>query len=176
MELGFAEKAMVVLNSLAGIEIGRKRPIVEEGGIAALVFRNRGMLVREGGIPPLVPLSQNGTAKAKHKVRGKKMATSPMSEQPANKRNVPEVPIASMRVKKVSETTRFETQLATAAIPPPTPRSKTAKIPYLLGQPSMYHERPSDWHECFTSSVTDKQAPGLYCLWFQEARSESRNA
>nr|GMD42451.1 inositol transporter 4-like [Ipomoea batatas] len=31
----------------------------------------------------------------------KKMVTSPMSEQPANKRNVPEVPIASMRVKKV---------------------------------------------------------------------------
>nr|GMD48463.1 U-box domain-containing protein 4-like [Ipomoea batatas] len=200
---------MVVLNSLAGIEIGRNA-IVEEGGIAALVeaiedssdkgeefsvltllqlcidsVRNRGMLVREGGIPPLVALSQNGTAKDKHKLNlavlceagtRKKIATSPMSEQPANKRNVPEVPIASMRVKKVSETTRFETQLATAAIPPPTPRSKTAKIPYLLGQPSMYHERPSDWHECFTSFVTDKQAPGLYCLWFQEARSESRNA
>nr|GMD34073.1 U-box domain-containing protein 4-like [Ipomoea batatas] len=82
---------MVVLNSLAGIEIGRNA-IVEEGGIAALVeaiedssdkgeefsvltllqlcidsVRNRGMLVREGGIPPLVALSQNGTAKDKHK-------------------------------------------------------------------------------------------------------------
>lgn len=88
---GLAEKAMVVLNSLAGIEIGREA-IVEEGGIAALVeaiedssdkgkeftvltllqlcvdsVRNRGLLVREGGIPPLVALSQNGTAKAKHK-------------------------------------------------------------------------------------------------------------
>nr|GMD42456.1 U-box domain-containing protein 4-like [Ipomoea batatas] len=88
---GLAEKAMVVLNSLSAIEIGRDA-IVEEGGIAALVeaiedssdkgkefavltllqlcidsVRNRGMLVREGGIPPLVALSQNGTVKAKHK-------------------------------------------------------------------------------------------------------------
>ncbi|KAK2451601.1 U-box domain-containing protein [Trifolium repens] len=72
------EKAMVVLNSLAGIEEG-KDAIVEEGGIAALVeaiedgsvkgkefavltllhlcaesVSNRGLLVREGGIPPLV--------------------------------------------------------------------------------------------------------------------------
>ncbi|KAF3635586.1 putative inositol transporter 4 isoform 1 [Capsicum annuum] len=88
---GLAEKAMVVLSILAGIDIG-KDVIVEEGGIAALVeavedssdkgkefavltllqlcvdsVRNRGLLVREGGIPPLVALSQNGTAKAKHK-------------------------------------------------------------------------------------------------------------
>ncbi|CAN0910346.1 U-box domain-containing protein 4 [Linum grandiflorum] len=88
---GMAEKAMVVLNSLAGIEEGRDA-IVEEGGIAALVeaiedcspkgkefsvltllqlcsvsIRNRGLLVREGGIPPLVALSQTGTARAKHK-------------------------------------------------------------------------------------------------------------
>ncbi|XP_057765042.1 U-box domain-containing protein 4 [Salvia miltiorrhiza] len=88
---GLAEKAMVVLSSLAAIEIGQEA-IIEEGGIAALVeaiedgsnkgkefavltllqlcaesVRNRGLLVREGGIPPLVALSQSGTAKAKHK-------------------------------------------------------------------------------------------------------------
>ncbi|KAL3627339.1 hypothetical protein CASFOL_028702 [Castilleja foliolosa] len=88
---GLAEKAMVVLSSLAGIEMGQVA-IIEEGGIAALVeaiedgsdkgrefavstllqlcvesVRNRGLLVREGGIPPLVALSQCGTAKAKHK-------------------------------------------------------------------------------------------------------------
>ena len=89
---GMAEKAMVVLNSLAGIQEG-KDAIVEEGGIAALVeaiedgsvkgkefavltllqlcvdsIRNRGFLVREGGIPPLVALSQTGSVRAKHKV------------------------------------------------------------------------------------------------------------
>ncbi|KAL2483919.1 ARM repeat superfamily protein [Forsythia ovata] len=88
---GLAEKAMVVLSSLAGIEMGRKA-IVDEGGIVALVealeegsdkgkefavlallqlcgesVKNRGLLVGEGGIPPLVALSQNGTAKAMHK-------------------------------------------------------------------------------------------------------------
>ncbi|XP_021831658.1 U-box domain-containing protein 4 [Prunus avium] len=88
---GLAEKAMVVLSSLAGVEEG-KEAIVEEGGLAALVeaiedgsvkgkefavltllqlctesVRNRGLLVREGGIPPLVSLSQTGTLRAKHK-------------------------------------------------------------------------------------------------------------
>ncbi|CAA3019045.1 U-box domain-containing 4-like [Olea europaea subsp. europaea] len=88
---GLSEKAMVVLSSLAAVEMGREA-ITEEGGIAALVeaiedgsnkgkefavltllllcresVRNRGLLVREGGIPPLVALSQSGTAKAKHK-------------------------------------------------------------------------------------------------------------
>ncbi|XP_021766773.1 U-box domain-containing protein 4-like [Chenopodium quinoa] len=88
---GMAEKAMVVLSSLAGIEAGRTA-IAEEGGIAALVeaveessqkgkefavvtllqlcgesVRNRGLLVAEGGIPPLVALSQIGTARAKQK-------------------------------------------------------------------------------------------------------------
>ncbi|KAL7103091.1 hypothetical protein ACP275_08G159900 [Erythranthe tilingii] len=88
---GLAEKAMVVLSSLAGIEIGGEA-IVEEGGIGAFVeaiedgsskgkefavsalvqlcaesVANRGLLVREGAIPPLVALSQTGTAKAKHK-------------------------------------------------------------------------------------------------------------
>ncbi|KAK3036915.1 hypothetical protein RJ639_030880 [Escallonia herrerae] len=88
---GLAEKAMVVLSSLAGIREG-KEAIVEEGGMAAFVeaiedgtpkgkefavltllqlcadsVRNRGLLVREGGIPPLVALSQTGTARAKHK-------------------------------------------------------------------------------------------------------------
>uniref|UniRef100_A0A7N1A158 U-box domain-containing protein n=1 Tax=Kalanchoe fedtschenkoi TaxID=63787 RepID=A0A7N1A158_KALFE len=88
---GLAEKAMVVLSSLASIEDG-KEAVVEEGGIAALVeavvegsgkgkefavltlsqlcadsVKNRGLLVREGGIPPLVALSQHGTARAKQK-------------------------------------------------------------------------------------------------------------
>lgn len=90
--MGMAEKALVVLSSLAGIEEGREA-IVEEGGIAALVealedgtpkgkefavltllqlcaenLRNRSLLVREGGIPPLVALSQTASARAKHKV------------------------------------------------------------------------------------------------------------
>jgi hypothetical protein len=92
---GMAEKAMVVLSSLAGIEEGREA-IVEEGGIAVLVeaiedgsvkgkefavltllqlcadsVRNRGLLVREGAIPPLVALSQTGcvSVRAKHKVK-----------------------------------------------------------------------------------------------------------
>jgi hypothetical protein len=89
---GLAEKAMVVLSSLAGVEEG-KEAIVEEGGIAVLVeaiedgsvkgkefavvtllqlcadsVRNRGLLVREGAIPPLVALSQTGSVRAKHKV------------------------------------------------------------------------------------------------------------
>ncbi|XP_062088167.1 U-box domain-containing protein 4 [Humulus lupulus] len=88
---GLAEKAMVVLSSLAAVEEG-KEAIVEEGGIAALVeaiedgsvkgkefavltllqlcvdsIRNRGLLVRECGIPPLVALSQSGSVRAKHK-------------------------------------------------------------------------------------------------------------
>ncbi|GAA0170242.1 hypothetical protein Leryth_019653 [Lithospermum erythrorhizon] len=86
---GMAEKAMVVLSSLVGVEMGREA-IVEEGGVGALVeaieggsgrefavvtllqmckesFGIRNLLVREGGIHPLVALSQNGSAKAKHK-------------------------------------------------------------------------------------------------------------
>ncbi|KAK9051788.1 hypothetical protein SSX86_028416 [Deinandra increscens subsp. villosa] len=92
--VGMAEKALVVLSSLAAVEEG-KTTIVEEGGIPALVEviedgasvkakefsvvtllqmcegvnggRNRGLLVGEGVIPPLVALSQTGTARAKHK-------------------------------------------------------------------------------------------------------------
>ncbi|XP_071706470.1 U-box domain-containing protein 14-like [Rutidosis leptorrhynchoides] len=90
--VGMAEKAMVVLSSLAAVEEG-KTAIVEEGGIQALVeviedgvsvkgkefavitllqlceksATNRGLLVGEGVIPPLVALSQTGTARAKHK-------------------------------------------------------------------------------------------------------------
>ncbi|GJN32909.1 hypothetical protein PR202_gb21452 [Eleusine coracana subsp. coracana] len=89
---GTSEKAMVVLGSLAGIAEGRDA-VVEAGGIAALVEaiedgpsrekefavvallqlcsdcpRNRALLVREGAIPPLVALSQTGSARAKHKV------------------------------------------------------------------------------------------------------------
>ncbi|CAL5399177.1 unnamed protein product [Camellia sinensis] len=69
-----AEKAMVVMSSLAAVAEG-KEAIVEEGGIAALVEAvedgsrkgRRGLLVREGEIPPLAALAQTGTAKAKHK-------------------------------------------------------------------------------------------------------------
>ncbi|KAF8414215.1 hypothetical protein HHK36_002215 [Tetracentron sinense] len=88
---GLAEKALVVLSSLAAILEG-KTAIVEEGGISVLVEaiedgsvkgkefavmtllqlctdseQNRGLLVRDGGIPPLVALSHRGTARAKHK-------------------------------------------------------------------------------------------------------------
>ncbi|ESQ55795.1 hypothetical protein EUTSA_v10025098mg [Eutrema salsugineum] len=88
---GMAEKAMVVLSSLAAIDEG-KEAIVEEGGIAALVeaiedgsvkgkefavltllqlcadsVRNRGLLVREGAIPPLVGLSQSGSVSVRAK-------------------------------------------------------------------------------------------------------------
>ncbi|KAJ0668438.1 putative armadillo-like helical protein [Helianthus annuus] len=93
-EQGMAEKAMVVLSSLAAVEEGRTA-IVEEGGVQALVeviedgasvkgkefavvtllqlcegvngARSRGLLVGEGVIPPLVALSQTGSVKAKHK-------------------------------------------------------------------------------------------------------------
>ncbi|XP_020224944.1 U-box domain-containing protein 4 [Cajanus cajan] len=86
-----AEKAMVVLNSLAGIQAGREA-IVQEAGIPALVeaiedgsvkakefavftlvhlsahsLPNPALLVREGAIPPLVALSQNASLPAKHK-------------------------------------------------------------------------------------------------------------
>ncbi|MCL7042192.1 hypothetical protein MKW94_022742 [Papaver nudicaule] len=91
---GLAEKAMVVLSSLACVEEGREA-IVDEGGISILVeaieygsvkrkefavvtilqlcvddVTNRGLLVREGVIPPLVALSQSGTARAKEKPVG----------------------------------------------------------------------------------------------------------
>ncbi|WOK93079.1 U-box domain-containing protein 4-like isoform X2 [Canna indica] len=90
---GTAEKAMVVLGILAAIPEGREA-IVEAGGILVLVEaieagpaaargrefavhallllcadspRNRCLLVREGAIPPLVALSQCGSARAKLK-------------------------------------------------------------------------------------------------------------
>ncbi|GER56323.1 U-box domain-containing protein [Striga asiatica] len=88
---GLAEKAAVVLGSLAGVEAGREA-VVRENGIAALVealedgedrvkefavstllqvcgesVLNRGLVVAEGGVPPLVALSLTGTARAKHK-------------------------------------------------------------------------------------------------------------
>ncbi|KAL0738168.1 hypothetical protein Bca4012_014378 [Brassica carinata] len=94
---GMAEKAMVVLCSLAGIEEG-KEAIVEEGGIVALVeaiedgsvkgkefavltllqlcgdsVRNRGMLVREGAIPPLVGLSQSGSVSVRTKRKAERL-------------------------------------------------------------------------------------------------------
>ncbi|KAJ3672996.1 hypothetical protein LUZ60_006370 [Juncus effusus] len=90
-EGGLSEKAMVVLGSLAGVEEG-KDAIVEVEGIQMLVEAiedgpirgkefavsvllqlcadsvvNRALLVREGAIPPLVGLSQTGSARAKHK-------------------------------------------------------------------------------------------------------------
>ncbi|XP_051135006.1 U-box domain-containing protein 4-like [Andrographis paniculata] len=89
--IGLAEKAMVVLSSLAGIEMGRDA-IMDAGGMSVLIeaVENgsdkgkefavltlmqlcgecaaiRGLLVKEGGIPPLVSLSQTGTVKARHK-------------------------------------------------------------------------------------------------------------
>ncbi|ERN18273.1 U-box domain-containing protein 4 [Amborella trichopoda] len=88
---GVTDKAVVVLSSLVGIEAGKKA-IVEVGGIEVLVeviedgsekgkefaastlvhlcggsSECRRMLIREGAIPPLVALSQSGTARAKHK-------------------------------------------------------------------------------------------------------------
>ncbi|EHA8587495.1 U-box domain-containing protein 4 [Cocos nucifera] len=90
---GTAEKAVVVLGSLAEVADGREA-IVGEGGIGALVesmeggsarlkelalaallqlcsesARNRNLLLREGVIPPLVALSRSGSARAKRKVR-----------------------------------------------------------------------------------------------------------
>ncbi|KAL9817754.1 putative armadillo-like helical protein [Arabidopsis thaliana] len=94
---GMAEKAMVVLSSLAAIDDG-KEAIVEEGGIAALVeaiedgsvkgkefailtllqlcsdsVRNRGLLVREGAIPPLVGLSQSGSVSVRAKRKAERL-------------------------------------------------------------------------------------------------------
>ncbi|XP_010449783.1 PREDICTED: U-box domain-containing protein 4-like [Camelina sativa] len=94
---GMAEKAMVVLSSLAAIDEG-KEAIVEEGGIEALVeaiedgsvkgkefailtllqlcsdsVRNRGLLVREGAIPPLVGLSQSGSVSVRAKRRAERL-------------------------------------------------------------------------------------------------------
>ncbi|XP_010445349.1 PREDICTED: U-box domain-containing protein 4-like [Camelina sativa] len=94
---GMAEKAMVVLSSLAAIDEG-KEAIVEEGGIAALVeaiedgsvkgkefailtllqlcsdsVRNRGLLVREGAIPPLVGLSQSGSVSVRAKRKAERL-------------------------------------------------------------------------------------------------------
>ncbi|KFK26535.1 hypothetical protein AALP_AA8G261500 [Arabis alpina] len=94
---GMAEKAMVVLSSLAAIDEGKKA-IVEEGGIAALVeaiedgsvkgkefavltllqlcaesVRNRGLLVREGAIPPLVGLSQSGSVSVRAKRKAERL-------------------------------------------------------------------------------------------------------
>ncbi|RID72617.1 hypothetical protein BRARA_C04503 [Brassica rapa] len=94
---GMAEKAMVVLSSLAGVEEG-KEAIVEEGGIVALVeaiedgsvkgkefavltllqlcgesVRNRGLLVREGAIPPLVGLSQSGSVSVRAKRKAERL-------------------------------------------------------------------------------------------------------
>ncbi|WOK92401.1 hypothetical protein Cni_G01092 [Canna indica] len=89
---GMSEKALVVLGSLAAIPEGREA-VVEAGGIPVLVetmeagpargrefavhallqlcadsLHNRGLLVGEGAIPPLVALSQSGSSRAKHKV------------------------------------------------------------------------------------------------------------
>lgn len=89
---GMAEKALVVLGSLTTIPEGRTA-IVDAGGMPVLVeameegptrgrefavhallqlcadsATNLGLLVREGGIPPLVALSQIGSSRAKQKV------------------------------------------------------------------------------------------------------------
>ncbi|KAG6512598.1 hypothetical protein ZIOFF_030723 [Zingiber officinale] len=89
---GMAEKALVVLGSLATIPEGMKA-IVDTGGMPVLVeamqegptrgrefavqallqlcadsTANRGLLAREGVIPPLVALSQAGSSRGKQKV------------------------------------------------------------------------------------------------------------
>lgn len=116
------------------------------------------------------------------------MAISPRNEIPANSKNVPPEPIASVKVKNVSLTIRLEHQLETAAIPPPTPlylngyiseftiqgtvpipgeynmmynpKRATAKPPILLGQPLVYHTRCSAPQAPFVASFAAKQAPG----------------
>lgn len=118
------------------------------------------------------------------------MAISPRNENPANSINVPAEPIASVKVKNVSLTSRFEVQLETAAIPPPmplylngyiseftiqgtvpmpgeynmmyNPKRAIAKPPILLGQPLVYHTRCSAPQTPFVASFTSKQAPGRY--------------
>ncbi|GER31459.1 gamma-aminobutyraldehyde dehydrogenase [Striga asiatica] len=118
------------------------------------------------------------------------MATSPTNEKPANKRNVPEEPRCSVSVKNVSLTIRFELQLDTAAIPPPSPlyfsgyiseltihgavpmpgayimiykpRKTTARNPILLGQPSVYHVLFSARHVPLTTLSSARHAPGNY--------------
>ncbi|KAL1804146.1 hypothetical protein ACET3Z_032793 [Daucus carota] len=90
---GMAEKAMAVLCRLAGVESGKEK-IVEEGGISVLVevieegsmngkefavmtliqlcdlnMKNRGLVVREGCIPPLIELSLCGASKARQKAK-----------------------------------------------------------------------------------------------------------
>jgi hypothetical protein len=88
---GMVDKAVVVLSNLASVPDG-KNAIVDEGGIPVLVeiveigsqkgkefstatllhlcedsYLYRTLVSREGAIPPLVALSQSGTARAKHK-------------------------------------------------------------------------------------------------------------
>ncbi|XP_010542193.1 PREDICTED: LOW QUALITY PROTEIN: U-box domain-containing protein 4 [Tarenaya hassleriana] len=78
---GMAEKAMVVLSSLAAIEEGTEA-IVEEGKEFAVLtllqlcadsVRNRGLLVREGGIPPLVALSQSSCVSVRAKRKAERL-------------------------------------------------------------------------------------------------------
>lgn len=89
---GMVDKAVVVLSNLASVPDG-KNAIVDEGGIPVLVeiveigsqkgkeyatatllrlcedsYLYRTLVSREGAIPPLVALSQSGTARAKQKV------------------------------------------------------------------------------------------------------------
>ncbi|KAL5573225.1 hypothetical protein UlMin_022822 [Ulmus minor] len=59
---GLAEKAMV-----DGSVKGKEFAVLTLWQLCADCVRNRGLLVREGGIPPLVALSQTGTTRAKHK-------------------------------------------------------------------------------------------------------------
>ena len=92
-ESGMVDKAIYVMNSLIGFPKG-KRALVEEEGIPVVVELletgskrqkevatslllqlcdessvYRGMVAREGAIPPLVAFSQSGGSKSKQKVR-----------------------------------------------------------------------------------------------------------
>lgn len=113
-----------------------------------------------------------------------------MKEKPANNRKVAAEPRCCVSVKNVSLTTKFELQLATAAIPPPTPlywsgyiseftihgtvpmpgeytmmykpRSTTAKYPTLLGQPCAYHVLFAARHAPFAASLVARHAPPAF--------------
>ncbi|CBI33305.3 unnamed protein product, partial [Vitis vinifera] len=59
--------AVKLLVELDGSVKGKEFAVLTLLLLCADSVRNRGLLVREGGIPPLVALSQTGTARAKHK-------------------------------------------------------------------------------------------------------------
>ncbi|RYR76398.1 hypothetical protein Ahy_A01g000985 isoform G [Arachis hypogaea] len=97
------------------------------------------------------------------------MATSPIVENPAKRRNVPAAPSAWMSDKNVKLTMRLAHQFETAAMPPPIPlnlngpNTITASTPILLGHPSENHTRFCSPHTALTSFVSARHAPGRCC-------------